>query len=71
MVRTRRQRRRPGSSTRRSYRRRVRSSKCRGAGPAVCRSRVAANTLRAESATFVAKPVIRAAAVAAAAADAL
>ena len=40
MVRTRRQRRRPGSSTRRSYRRRVRGSKCRGAGPAACRGRV-------------------------------
>ena len=41
MVRTRRhRRRRPGSSTRRSYRRRVRSSKCRGAGPAACRGRV-------------------------------
>jgi len=40
MVRTRRHhRRRPGSSTRRSYRRRVRSSKCRGAGPAACRGR--------------------------------
>ena len=39
MVRTRRHRRRPGSSTRRSYRRRVRGSKCRGAGPAACRGR--------------------------------
>jgi len=40
MVRTRaNRRRRPGSKTRRSYRRRVRSSKCRGAGPAACRGR--------------------------------
>ena len=37
MVRTRRHRRRPGSATRRSYRRRVRSSHCRGKGPASCR----------------------------------
>lgn len=37
--RSRRARRRPGSSTRRSYRRRVRTSKCRGAGPAACRAR--------------------------------
>ena len=36
MVRTRRQR-RPGSATRRSYRRRVRSSHCRSKGPAACR----------------------------------
>ena len=40
MVRTRHQRRRrPGSATRRSYRRRVRTSQCRGAGPAACRGR--------------------------------
>jgi hypothetical protein len=39
MVRTRRQKRRPGSATRRSYRRRVRGSRCRGAGPAACRGR--------------------------------
>ena len=38
-TRTKRHRRRPGSATRRSYRRRVRGSHCRGAGPASCRGR--------------------------------